>query len=171
MPRLCSRFESLQPPGARRLDYIMRAVVQRVSSARVRVDRRIVGEIGAGLLVFAGVEHVDGPEDVKYIAGKIRDLRIFDDAAGKMNLSVVDTAGGVLIVSQFTLCGDCRRGRRPSFDEAAAPDLARPVYETLVGDLRASNLKVETGEFQAHMHVELVNDGPVTILLDSQRRF
>src|SRR5438552_958841 len=92
MPRLCSRFESHQPPAARRLDYLMRAVVQRVSSARVRVDRRIVGEIGAGLLVFAGVEHVDGPEDVKYIAGKIRDLRIFDDAAGKMNLSVVDTA-------------------------------------------------------------------------------
>ncbi len=149
----------------------MRAVVQRVSAARVRVDERIVGEIGLGLLVFAGVEQSDGSDDVKYLAGKIRDLRIFDDTAGKMNLSVGDAGGTLLVVSQFTVCGDCRRGRRPSFDNAAAPAMAKPLYEDLVRELRASNLKVETGEFQAHMRVELVNDGPVTILLDSQRRW
>jgi D-tyrosyl-tRNA(Tyr) deacylase len=149
----------------------MRAVIQRVSSARVRVDERIVGEIGLGLLVFAGVERSDGADDVKYLAGKIRDLRIFDDTAGKMNLSVGDAGGALLVVSQFTVCGDCRRGRRPSFDNAAAPAMAKPLYEDLVRELRASNLTVETGEFQAHMRVELVNDGPVTILLDSQRRW
>jgi D-aminoacyl-tRNA deacylase len=149
----------------------MRAVVQRVSSARVMVDERSVGEIGLGLLVLAGVEQPDGQDDVKYLAGKIRDLRIFDDTAGKMNLSVGDAGGALLVVSQFTLCGDCRRGRRPSFDAAAAPAMAKRLYEDLVRELRASNLKVETGEFQAHMRVELVNDGPVTILLDSQRRW
>jgi D-tyrosyl-tRNA(Tyr) deacylase len=149
----------------------MRAVVQRVSSARVHVDERTVGEIAAGLLVFAAVEPTDGPEDVQYIAGKVRDLRIFEDAAGKMNLSVVDAGGALLVVSEFTLCGDCRRGRRPSFDAAAAPAAAKPLYEDLVRELRESALRVETGEFQAHMRVDLVNDGPVTILLDSQRRF
>jgi D-aminoacyl-tRNA deacylase len=149
----------------------MRAVVQRVASARVMVDERSVGEIGLGLLVLAGVEQPDGQDDVKYLAGKIRDLRIFDDTAGKMNLSVGDAGGALLVVSQFTLCGDCRRGRRPSFDAAAAPAMAKLLYEDLVRELRASNLKVETGEFQTHMRVELVNDGPVTILLDSQRRW
>jgi D-tyrosyl-tRNA(Tyr) deacylase len=149
----------------------MRAVVQRVSSARVRVDERVVGEIELGLLIFAGVEQPDGQDDVKYLAGKICDLRIFDDTAGKMNLSVGDAGGALLVVSQFTLCGDCRRGRRPSFDAAAAPAAAKLLYEDLVRELRASTLKVETGEFQAHMRVELVNDGPVTILLDSQRRW
>jgi D-tyrosyl-tRNA(Tyr) deacylase len=149
----------------------MRAVIQRVSSARVCVGERVVGEIGAGLLVFAGVEQSDGPDDVKYIAGKVRDLRIFEDAAGKMSLSVVDAGGALLVVSQFTLCGDCRRGRRPSFDEAAAPEAAKPIYDELVGELRASTLQVHTGEFQAHMRVELVNEGPVTILLDSRRRW
>src|ERR1700680_535963 len=148
----------------------MRVVVQRVSSARVMVDDRSVGEIGLGLLVLAGVEQPDGQDDVKYLVGKIRDLRIFDDTAGKMNLSVGDAGGALLVVSQFTLCGDCRRGRRPSFDAAAAPAMAKRLYEDLVRELRASNLKVETGEFQARMRVELVNDGPVTILLDSQRR-
>jgi D-tyrosyl-tRNA(Tyr) deacylase len=149
----------------------MRAVVQRVSAARVRVDERLIGEIGAGLLVFAGVEKGDGLDDVKYIAGKVHALRIFEDSDGKMNLSVGDADGAVLAVSQFTLCGDCRRGRRPSFDEAESPATAKPVYDWLVRELRALNLKVETGEFQAHMQVELVNDGPVTLLLDSRRRW
>jgi D-aminoacyl-tRNA deacylase len=149
----------------------MRAVVQRVTVARVRVGGRVVGEIGGGMLVFAGVEKGDGPDDVAYIAGKVRDLRIFDDAAGKMNLSLVESGGAVLVVSQFTLCGDCRRGRRPSFDDAEAPAAAKPLYESLVTELRATNVKVETGEFQAHMDVELTNDGPVTLLLDSRRRW
>jgi D-tyrosyl-tRNA(Tyr) deacylase len=149
----------------------MRAVVQRVSSARVRVDGRVIGEIGPGLLVFAGVEKGDGPNDIGYIAGKINDLRIFDDAAGKMNLALADAGGAVLIVSQFTLCGDCRRGRRPSFDDAEAPAVARPLYDGLIAALRTVNVSVATGEFQAHMDVELTNDGPVTILLDSRRRW
>ena len=148
----------------------MRAVVQRVSSARVRVDARVVGEIQAGLLVFAGVERGDGADDVRYIAGKVRDIRVFDEA-GKMNRSVGEAGGSVLAVSQFTLCGDCRKGRRPAFDEAAAPDVARPLWEDLVRELREAGLRVETGEFQAHMQVELVNDGPVTMLLDSRRRW
>jgi D-tyrosyl-tRNA(Tyr) deacylase len=149
----------------------MRAVVQRVTSARVRVDDRVVGEIGMGVLVFAGVEKGDGADDIRYIAGKVNDLRIFEDAAGKMSLSLAEVQGSVLAVSQFTLCGDCRRGRRPSFDGAEAPAVAKPLYEDLVAQMRALNLKVETGEFQAHMHVELVNDGPVTLLLDSRRRW
>ncbi len=149
----------------------MRAVVQRVTCARVRVDGRVVGEIGPGLLVFAGVEKGDGPGDVQYIGGKVGDLRIFEDTAGKMNLAIADAGGAVLLVSQFTLCGDCRKGRRPSFDDAETPAAARPLYDALVRELRARSLKVETGEFQAHMDVELVNDGPVTILLDSRRRW
>jgi len=149
----------------------LRAVVQRVTFARVRVDGRTVGEIGRGLLVFAGVEKGDGPDDIKYVAGKVSGLRIFEDDAGKMNASLADAGGSVLAVSQFTLCGDCRKGRRPSFDDAEAPARARPIYEALVRELRELNLKVETGEFQAHMEVELANDGPVTILLDSRRRW
>ena len=149
----------------------MRAVAQRVTSARVRVDGRLVGEIGRGLLVFAGVEKGDGPEDIAYIAGKVNDLRIFQDAAGKMNLSIAEAGGAALIVSQFTLCGDCRRGRRPSFDDAESPAAAKLMYEGLVDALRRLSVKVETGEFQADMQVELTNDGPVTILLDSRRRW
>jgi D-aminoacyl-tRNA deacylase len=149
----------------------MRAVIQRVFSARVRVDDRTTGAIERGLLVFVGIEKGDGPADLAYVAGKIRDLRIFEDAGGKMNLSVGDVSGGVLVVSQFTLCGDCRRGRRPSFDEAEAPAVASTVYQRFVDALRQMNLKVETGEFQAHMAVDLVNDGPVTLLLDSRRRW
>ena len=149
----------------------MRAVLQRVTSARVTVDGRTVGEIGAGLLVFAAVERGDGPDDIKYTAGKIKDLRIFEDEVGKMNRSVAEAGGAVLVVSQFTLCGDCRKGRRPSFDDAEAPAVARPLFESLVAGLRALELKVETGEFQAHMDVELVNDGPVTLMLDSRRRW
>ena len=149
----------------------MRAVVQRVTSARVRVDGRVVGEIGRGLLVFAGVEKGDGAEDLAYVAGKVSDLRIFEDAAGKMNLSIREVEGAVLVVSQFMLCGDCRRGRRPSFDDAESPALARVMYEGLIDALRARNVMVETGEFQADMAVELINDGPVTMLLDSRRRW
>jgi D-tyrosyl-tRNA(Tyr) deacylase len=136
----------------------------------VRVDDRIVGEIGLGLLVFAGIETDDGPADVCYIGGKVRDLRIFDDA-GKMNQSIEEAGGSVLVVSQFTLCGDCRKGRRPSFDAAASPTVAKALYEDLIRELKGSGLRVETGEFQARMQVEIINDGPVTILLDSRRRF
>ena len=149
----------------------MRAVVQRVTSARVTVDDRVTGEIAAGLLVLLGVEAGDGPPDVQYIATKIRDLRIFSDDAGKMNLSVLDRQGGVLVVSQFTLSGDARNGRRPSFASAAPPQIARALYEDVVRELKTSGLRVETGEFQAMMHVALVNDGPVTILLDSRKTF
>jgi D-aminoacyl-tRNA deacylase len=149
----------------------MRAVVQRVSFARVRVAERIAGEIAGGLLIFAGIEKGDGPDDLNYIAAKVRDLRIFNDPQGKMNLSVGDTHGAALVVSQFTLCGDCRRGRRPSFDNAEPPATAKPLYENLVSALRGLGLTVETGEFQADMQVELVNDGPVTILLDSRKRW
>jgi D-aminoacyl-tRNA deacylase len=149
----------------------VRAVVQRVSEARVRVANRLIGEIGPGLVVLVGVAAEDGPADVQYLAGKLRELRIFEDDAGKMNRSIVDAGGAVLLVSQFTLCGDVRRGRRPSFDSAAAPSLARALYEDLARDLRVGGLRVETGEFQARMSVQLVNDGPVTILLDSKRTF
>jgi D-tyrosyl-tRNA(Tyr) deacylase len=149
----------------------MRAVVQRVSSARVTVGERVTGEIGVGLLVLLGVEQNDGPADVQYITAKIRDLRIFSDEAGKMNLSVLDRHGAVLVVSQFTLSGDARNGRRPSFATAAPPQIARALYEDVVRELKASGLRVETGEFQAMMQVALVNDGPVTILLDSRKTF
>jgi len=149
----------------------MRAVLQRVSHARVAVGDRQAGAIGPGVLVLLGVEAEDGPDDVAYTAAKIRDVRIFEDAQQKMNRSVVDAGGAVLVVSQFTLCGDVRKGRRPSFDAAAPPDLANALYEAVVADLRESGLTVETGEFRAMMQVELVNDGPVTILLDSRRRF
>jgi D-tyrosyl-tRNA(Tyr) deacylase len=146
-------------------------VVQRVTSARVTVGNRVTGEIGAGLLVLLGVEQGDGPPDLQYIAAKIRDLRIFADDEGKMNRSVLDTTGAVLVVSQFTLSGDARNGRRPSFATAAPPQIARALYEEVVRELRTSGLRVETGEFQAMMQVALVNDGPVTILLDSRKTF
>ncbi len=149
----------------------MRAVVQRVTSARVTVDDRVIGEIEAGLLVLVGVEEGDGPADVHYIASKTRDLRIFADQAGRMNLSVLDRQGGVLVVSQFTLSGDARNGRRPSFASAAQPQIAKALYEDVVRELKTSGLRVETGEFQAMMRVALVNDGPVTILLDSRKTF
>jgi D-tyrosyl-tRNA(Tyr) deacylase len=149
----------------------MRAVVQRVSSASVAVGDRTVGRIDRGLLVLLGVENEDGPSDVQYIAGKIGDLRIFEDDAHHMNRSVQEAGGSVLVVSQFTLAGDCRKGRRPSFDAAAAPAVAKPLYENVVRELRANGLQVETGEFKAMMQVSLVNDGPVTLLLDSRKRF
>jgi D-tyrosyl-tRNA(Tyr) deacylase len=149
----------------------VRAVVQRVSFARVSVEGSVRSEIGPGLLVFVGVAGDDGPADVEYVAGKVRDLRIFPDDAGRMNRSVVDTGGAVLVVSQFTLHADCRKGRRPSLDAAAPPTLARALYEEVVRRLRDTGLVVATGVFQAQMDVELLNDGPVTMLLDSRRTF
>ena len=150
----------------------MRAVVQRVSSARVRVGDRVTGEIARGLLVLVGVAREDDAHDVAYVAGKIRDMRVFESAEGKpMDRSVGEVGGSVLLVSQFTLYGDVRKGRRPAFDRAAPPEHARQLYEALVRELRAAPFTVATGEFQAMMHVELVNDGPVTILLDSSRHF
>lgn len=147
----------------------MRTVIQRVSRAAVTVEGRIVGQIGPGLVVFVGVADGDEAADIDYTASKIRDLRIFGDDQGRMNRSVVDVAGDVLIVSQFTLLADVRRGRRPGFAAAAAPAVAKAAYEDLIVRLRAAGLHVETGVFQEHMHIDLVNDGPVTILLDSRR--
>lgn len=149
----------------------MRAVVQRVKSASVEVGGAVVARIGPGLLVFVGVTHEDGPDDVRYIATKILDLRIFPDEAGRMNRSVVENQGSVLVVSQFTLYADCRKGRRPSFDAAARPEIAEALYLDVVRVLGESGLTVATGVFQAHMDVALVNDGPVTMLLDSRRTF
>lgn len=149
----------------------MRAVVQRVSRARVTVDSQVTGEIGPGLLVLLAVGQGDSQAAADYLADKIAGLRIFEDERGKMNRSVVDVGGAVLAVSQFTLYGDVRRGRRPSFDAAASPEQARQLYEYFVERLRATGLPCETGKFQEMMNVELVNDGPVTILLDSAKDF
>jgi D-aminoacyl-tRNA deacylase len=150
----------------------VRAVVQRVTSARVRVGDRVIGEIARGLLVLIGVSRDDTADDVTYLAGKIRDVRVFESEAGKpMDRSLADIGGSVLVVSQFTLYGDIRKGRRPAFDQAAAAEQARDLYEALVRELRAAGVPVATGEFQAMMQVELVNDGPVTILIDSKRQF
>lgn len=149
----------------------MRAVIQRVSSASVHAGGRLTGAIERGLLVLVGVGSQDGPDDVSYVAGKIRDLRIFPDDAGKMNRDVAEAGGAVLLVSQFTLFGDARNGRRPSFAAAAPPELARALYEATARALRERGLRVETGAFRAHMDVSLVNDGPVTILLDSAKQF
>ena len=149
----------------------MRAVVQRVTSARVRVESRLVAAIEHGLLVLVGIARDDDATDTAYLANKIVGLRVFEDADHRFNRSVRDVEGAVLLVSQFTLYGDCRRGRRPSFDQAAPPVEARAVYAALTDALRAHGVSVQTGEFQAHMAVESVNDGPVTILLDSGKAF
>jgi D-aminoacyl-tRNA deacylase len=149
----------------------MRAVVQRVSRAQVRVGQEIVGKIGTGLVVLLGVSKSDTEGDAGYLATKTVGLRIFEDEAGKMNLSLADIGGAVLVVSQFTLYGDVRKGKRPSFDEAAPPDLARELYEHFVSKIREAGFVCETGRFQAMMQVELANDGPVTILLESRRAF
>jgi D-tyrosyl-tRNA(Tyr) deacylase len=148
----------------------MRAVIQRVSSASVSVSERVVARIGPGLVVLVAVAKSDEAADIEYTAAKIAELRIFGDEHGRMNRSVVEVEGAVLVVSQFTLLADVRKGRRPSFDAAAAPEAARALYEKLVARLRSVGLTVETGVFQARMAVELVNDGPVTILVDSDRR-
>jgi D-aminoacyl-tRNA deacylase len=149
----------------------MRAVVQRVSRARVNVNGEITGEIGLGLLLLLGVGAGDTHTEADYLAEKAIGLRIFEDAGGKMNLSVAEVGGALLVVSQFTLYGDARRGKRPSFDAAAPPEQARELYEYFVEKVRAAGLRCETGRFQETMQVELVNEGPVTILLDSAKGF
>lgn len=149
----------------------MRAVVQRVSRAEVRVGGRAVGAVAKGFVVLLGVEAGDGEADAAYVAEKVAGLRVFEDGGGKMNRDLADAGGGVLLVSQFTLLGDCRKGRRPSFTGAAPPELAEALYLEVAGRLEAAGRPVERGVFRADMEVELVNDGPVTLLLDSRRRF
>jgi D-tyrosyl-tRNA(Tyr) deacylase len=149
----------------------MRAVVQRVSQARVDVDGSMVGEIGVGLLVLVGVAEGDVDKDAEWLSEKVSSLRIFEDSDGKMNLSVHDVGGSMLAVSQFTLLGDCRKGRRPSYDKAASPEEAERLYRKFVETLRAKRLPVEEGAFRARMKVHLINDGPVTLMLDSRKAF
>jgi D-tyrosyl-tRNA(Tyr) deacylase len=146
----------------------MRAVVQRVSRARVLVDGEVTGEVGRGFLVLLGVGRSDTDKEAQWLADKIAGLRVFEDAEGKMNLGLADVGGGMLVVSQFTLYGDCRKGRRPSFIEAAAPEIAIPLYEAFVTAIRALGIIVATGRFGAMMQVELVNDGPVTLIIDTK---
>jgi D-tyrosyl-tRNA(Tyr) deacylase len=145
----------------------MRALIQRVIRAEVRVDEKIQGQIGAGLLIFLGVAASDSERDADYLADKLIHLRIFSDDAGKMNRSALDSGAAFLVVSQFTLYGDCRKGRRPGFDAAAPPERARELYEYFTRRIRETGLRTETGVFQAHMEVELINDGPVTFLVES----
>ena len=149
----------------------MRAVIQRVTSARVNIDGQEYSRIGIGLLVLIGVEKEDTIEDGEMLARRIVELRIFEDDAGKMNRSIVEAGGQILAVSQFTLLGDCRRGRRPSFDPAAPPDVARTLYQRFVNEIEMLGVPVATGVFQAMMNVELTNQGPVTFILDSRKRF
>ena len=148
----------------------MRAVVQRVASSRVTVDERVTGEVKKGLLVLLGVTHDDTSKDVDYMVDKVTNLRIFEDENDKMNLSLKDIGGEVMAVSQFTLYGDARKGRRPSFSDAARPDVANPLYEEFVEKLRAQGITVGTGEFGADMKVDLLNDGPVTIMMDTHNK-
>ncbi len=149
----------------------MRAVVQRVSRAKVAVAEEITGEIGRGFLVLLGVADGDTADDARYLAQKIAGLRVFEDDKGKMNLALADVGGEMLVVSQFTLLGDCRKGRRPSFVAAARPEVADELYQQFVEAVKEQGLRVETGRFQQHMDVELINDGPVTLLLDSGKAF
>jgi D-tyrosyl-tRNA(Tyr) deacylase len=149
----------------------MRAVIQRVKQARVQVESRVIGEIKQGLLCFVGVGKEDQEADADYLAAKIPQLRIFEDAEGKFNRTLLDIKGEILVVSQFTLFGDCRRGRRPSFSDAAEPAQARALYHRFIAKLKENGIPVAQGEFQAHMEVELINDGPVTLLLDSKKSF
>ena len=149
----------------------MRAVIQRVKQAAVKVDDQITGQINLGLLIYLGVAKGDHQGDVDYIAKKITHLRIFPDENNKMNLSLHDVQGQILLISQFTLCGDCRKGRRPSFDQSGDPDLAKSLYEETITELRDQAIEVQTGIFAAHMEVTSTNDGPVTFLLDSKKLF
>ena len=149
----------------------MRAVIQRVSQAEVKVEAEIVGKINEGLLILLGVDKKDSEEDLRYLYEKITNLRIFEDKQDKMNLSIRDIQGQMLVVSQFTLYADCRKGRRPSFENAASPEIARMYYEKFIEMAKKDGFKTETGQFQAHMSVMLYNDGPVTIMLDSKKIF
>ncbi|SDO66686.1 D-aminoacyl-tRNA deacylase [Desulforhopalus singaporensis] len=149
----------------------MRAVVQRVSRAAVGTEGRTIGRIGTGLLILLGIQDQDDDSDIAWMAEKAVNLRIFEDKQGKMNLSVADIGGEMLIISQFTLYGDCRKGRRPGFSDAARPEIAEPLYHRFVAAVRDRGIKVATGAFQADMEVELINDGPVTLLLDSDKKF
>jgi len=149
----------------------MRAVIQRVTEAKVEVEGKIVGQVGKGLLVYLGVGTADTETDAQFMAEKLANLRIFSDEAGKMNRSVIDVGGGVLLVSQFTLYGDCRKGRRPGFDAAGEPGLAERLYEKVAQLIATEDVPVQKGSFGAHMHVTSINDGPVTFLLDSSRLF
>ena len=149
----------------------MRAVIQRVKSASVTVEGEVVSEIRVGLLVFLGVAQEDTPADVEYMASKIANLRIFEDDEGRMNLSILDIGGEALVVSQFTLYGDCRKGRRPSFIHAARPEKADPLYQAFMDEISRLRVPVKAGIFQAMMDVELINDGPVTMMLDSNKLF
>ena len=147
----------------------MRAVIQRVKSAEVWVDGRLTGKIGKGLLIFIGVAKGDGEDDLDYLASKIPNLRIFEDESEKFNLSLKEIGGELLVVSQFTLYGNLRKGRRPSFTEAEEPSIAKALYERFISELKSQGIPIQTGEFQAKMEVHLVNDGPVTLLLDSKK--
>lgn len=146
----------------------MKACIQRVSRARVMVDGEVVGQIGAGMVVLLGVAAGDGPADAQTLAAKVAGLRIFEDAQGKMNRSLAEVAGSMLVISQFTLLADCRKGRRPSFTDAAPPEQAAELYQAFVEAVQAQGIPVATGRFRQHMEVELVNDGPVTLILDSR---
>lgn len=149
----------------------MRAVVQRVKEARVEVEGEVAGRIGEGILLFLGIRKDDAQDDIKYLVEKALGLRMFDDNAGKMNLSIAEVGGEILVVSQFTLYGDCRKGRRPSFDEAASPDMAERLYGIFVEEVKKRGINVQTGRFRALMDIHLINSGPVTILLDSRKVF
>lgn len=149
----------------------MRAVVQLVSEASVKISGKTTGKIGTGLVVLLGVKQKDTEKDIKYLADKISNLRIFPDEEGLMNRSVLDVGGEILVVSQFTLFGDCRKGRRPSYSKAASPDIAQKFYQLFIAELEKRNLSVATGKFQAKMKVSLTNDGPITILIDSEKVF
>ncbi len=146
----------------------MRVVVQRVKNAKVTVDNSITGEIGRGILIYLGITHGDTEKDIDWLINKIPNLRIFSDDSGKMNHSVVDLDYGILVISQFTLMANCKKGRRPSYDGAAKPEIAKKMYDTFVKKLKDIQIKVETGVFRAHMDVEYINDGPVTIIVDSK---
>lgn len=149
----------------------MRAVVQRVKECTVKVNDEVTGSIGAGLLIFLGIGNEDSMEDIDYLIDKIVNLRIFEDVEGQMNLSALDLEKEIMVVSQFTLYGDCRKGRRPSFFEAAPPDKAERLYDVFVSKIKDYKINIETGEFKAMMDVDLVNDGPVTLLIDSKKKF
>lgn len=149
----------------------MRAVIQRSKKASVTVDNKIVGEIDHGLVVLLGIQEGDTAKEISWLLTKIINLRIFDDKNGKMNLSVADTGGKLLIVSQFTLYGDCRKGRRPGYSQAAPPELAEKIYNEFISHAKAQDIEVATGTFQADMDLQLINDGPVTLLLDSDKKF